>query len=284
MASGFSSSLSHNLRNGKRALLIGNNKYTHGRQLRYCINDANDLAKKLHSIHFQITIGTDLNYEQMDLMIEAFLDTICPDDLVLFFFSGHGHQWDGHNYLMPIDDHRIDAPKMIKHRAINAQVILERIMDRHSSAAIFLLDCCRSYLVRNEIQTKGPNEIGGLSTMRAVAGSLVAFACDAGKTVVDGSVNERNGIFTAHLLEHIAQPNSTIDEIMYDVCDGVMTESDNDQCPFRVSSLRRKVYLNKQVQVGKSKFLNNIMKKQHLISFFLLRKWLLIRLRHYIFL
>ncbi|CAF4284772.1 unnamed protein product, partial [Adineta steineri] len=33
---------------------------------------------------------------------------------------------------------------------------------------------------------------------------------------------------------------------MYDVCDGVMKEANDDQCPFRVSSLRRKVYLNQQ--------------------------------------
>ena len=137
MASGLSSSPSYNSRNGKRALLIGNNKYTHGGQLRYCVNDAYDLANKLRNIHFEIIIGTDLTYEKMDLMVERFLDTICPDDLVLFFFSGHGHQWEGHNYLMPIDDHRIDAPKMIKHRAINAQVTLERIMDRHSYQQLY---------------------------------------------------------------------------------------------------------------------------------------------------
>jgi uncharacterized caspase-like protein len=268
MASGLSSSPSYKSRNGKRALLIGNNKYTHGGQLRYCVNDANDLAEKLRNIHFQITIGTDLTYKKMDLMVERFLDTICPDDLVLFFFSGHGHQWEGHNYLMPIDDHRIDAPNMIKHRSIDVQITLERIINRHSSVAIFLLDCCRSYLVPNEIQTKGPNKIVGLSSMGAVAGSLVAFACDAGKTVVDGSANQRNGIFTAHLIEHIARSNLTVEELMVDVCDGVMKESDDDQCPFRVSSLRRRVYLNKQVQVGKSRLLHNSNKKQHFISFF----------------
>ncbi|CAF4460892.1 unnamed protein product, partial [Adineta steineri] len=42
------------------------------------------------------------------------------------------------------------------------------------------------------------------------------------------------------------QPNLTIDEIMNDVCDSVMRETNDDQCPFRVSSLRRKVYLNQQ--------------------------------------
>ena len=268
MASGLSLSPSYNSRNGKRALLIGNNTYKRKIPLQYCVNDANDLGNKLRSIKFEVTICFNLTCEQMDEKIEHFANEIQQGDLVLFFFAGHGYQWNDQNFLIPIDDDRIKTHVYIKHRAINAQFTLERIMKRLPSAAIFLLDCCRSYLLPNEAVSRGSSDSGGLSTMRAVAGSLIAFACDTDKTVQDGSLNGRNSIFTAHLLEHIAQPNITVDEIMCDVCDGVMKESNDDQCPFRVSSLRRKVYLNKQVQVGKSKVLNNNKKKQHLILLF----------------
>ncbi|CAF1445094.1 unnamed protein product, partial [Adineta steineri] len=93
---------------------------------------------------------------------------------------------------------------------------------------------------------RGPSNSNGLSPMQAVAGSFIGFACDANKAALDESATGRNGLFTSHLLQHIDQPNLTIDEIMIDVCDGVMKEANNDQCPFRVSSLRRKVYLNQQ--------------------------------------
>ncbi|CAF0776807.1 unnamed protein product [Adineta steineri] len=238
MASGFSSSNSSVYT--KRGLLIGNNKYRKNIGLQYCTNDAEDLAKKLRKIDFEITIGTDLTYEQMDRMIETFNDKINPGDLVLFFFAGHGCQWSHLNFLMPIDDDRITTNTDLKYRAINVQATLENVMDRRPSAAIFLLDCCRNSFVR------GPSNSNGLSPMQAVAGSFIGFACDANKAALDESATGRNGLFTSHLLQHIDQPNLTIDEIMYDVCDGVMREANDDQCPFRVSSLRRKVYLNQQ--------------------------------------
>ncbi|CAF1545737.1 unnamed protein product [Adineta steineri] len=94
--------------------------------------------------------------------------------------------------------------------------------------------------------------------MQAVAGSFIGFACDANKAALDESATGRNGLFTSHLLQHIDQPNLTIDEIMYDVCDGVMKEANDDQCPFRVSSLRRKVYLNQQSTDGQPILSNHI--------------------------
>jgi uncharacterized caspase-like protein len=262
MASGYSSSF--DLATKKRALLIGNNQYKKRRQLQFCANDAKDLAEKLRTVDIEVTVDTDRTCEEMERMIETFNSQINPGDLVLFFFAGHGYQWSEQNFLIPIDDDRIKEDIDLKYRSINAQATLEKIMSRRPSAAIFLLDCCRNNFER------GSSNSNGLSSMKAVAGSLIAFACDANKTALDGSENGRNGVFTAHLLQHIAQPNLTIDEIMYDVCDGVMRDTDDDQCPFRVSSLRRKVYLNQQVQPSKSIFfLNNDVQKYPLLLCFM---------------
>ncbi|CAF0839716.1 unnamed protein product [Adineta steineri] len=238
MASAFS--WSNNSVYTKRALLIGNNKYKKNRRLRYCTNDAEDLANKLHNINFEITVDTNLTYEQMDRMIEAFNDKINPGDLVLFFFAGHGCPWNHSNFLIPIDDDRIITHTDLEYRAINVQSVLEKIMSCCPSAAISLLDCCR-----NSSECESSNS-HGLSSMRAIAGSFIAFAYDTNDVTLDVSIDGRNGLFTSHLLQHIDRPNSTIDEIMYDVCDGVMKETNGDQCPFQLSSLRRKVYLNQQ--------------------------------------
>lgn len=113
-------------------------------------------------------------------------------------------------------------------------------------AVIFLLDCCRSYCMINEALTRGESRSDGLSAMADVRGSLIAFACAPNKTASDGSDNHRNGIFTAHLLKHITEPNTTIEKIMTKVCDGVVNESKHEQWPFRVSSLRQDIYLNLQ--------------------------------------
>ncbi|CAF4360613.1 unnamed protein product, partial [Adineta steineri] len=134
MATGCSSS--NTLVCTKRALIIGNNKYRKNSPLRYCINDAEDLANKLRRIGFEITAGTDLTCELMDTMIETFKEQINPDDLVLFFYAGHGCQWNDLNFLIPIDDDRITTGADLEDRAINVQATLEKIMSRHPSAAI----------------------------------------------------------------------------------------------------------------------------------------------------
>ncbi|CAF0821243.1 unnamed protein product [Adineta steineri] len=245
MAAAFLSS--NNPIHTKRALLIGNNKYKKNSQLRYCINDAEDLANKLDRIDFEITVGIDLTYEQMVRMIETFNDKINPGDLILFFFAGHGCQWSHLNFLMPIDDNQIKTNTDLEYRAINAQSALENIMSLCPSAAIFLLDCCQNSFVCESSNSNG------LTSMRAVAGSFIGFACDANKIALSESSNGRNSLFIYHLLQHIDQPNLTIDDIMYNVCDGVMKETNDDQCPFPISSLRRKVYLNQQFTAAQSK-------------------------------
>ncbi|CAF3633062.1 unnamed protein product [Rotaria socialis] len=229
----------------KRALLIGINTYKKGSQLQYCINNAQNCGTKLRDVGFHVTIGIDMNYEEMCTMIEDWVCKICPGDQALAFFSGHGTHFDDQNFLIPVDNDQLTSPTMFELRSINVHATLEKMMARHPSAAIFLLDCCFSYVIPNEAASKGVFDCGGLSSMIEVDDSLVVFACDANKTIPDRSTNNQNSIFTAHLLEHIAKPNLTIEEIMNLVCSGVMNETNGDQCPYQASSLyRRKIDLN----------------------------------------
>ncbi|CAF1201977.1 unnamed protein product [Adineta steineri] len=174
---------------------------------------------------------------------------------------------------MPIDDQKIDPLETIKFRAIHVQTTLNNFMACGPSAAILLLDCCREYLLPNEAATRGSggNENHqGLSKINSLRGSYIAFACDAGRTTSDRSANGRNGIFTAHILQHIATPNLTFDQIMNQVCKGVVAESKEKYWPFRVTGLRSDVFLNRQVNIGQSIFANpiniNTKWKQHGIT------------------
>ena len=77
----------------KLALVIGNGTYQHN-PLRNTENDANDTASSLKSIGFQVTKGLHLAGEEMDSYVNDFVGKIQPSDLVLFYFSGHGTQWE----------------------------------------------------------------------------------------------------------------------------------------------------------------------------------------------
>ena len=228
----------------KRALIIGNNEYKHAGKLQCCTNDARDMQDALESIHFNVTIGTNLTFHKMTKRIHEFAYETKADDLVIFFFAGHGTQWTDQNFLIPVDDDQIKHPEMVKQQAINVQDTLTMIMSHNPFAVIILLDCCRSYLFPNEATNRTLLNRGGLSAMKQIAGSLIVFACDANQTTPDQSSTKKNGLFTTHLLKHIARPNMSIDEVMTRVCADIVDETNGGQRPYRLSCLSRVVYLN----------------------------------------
>ncbi|CAF3085063.1 unnamed protein product, partial [Rotaria sp. Silwood2] len=167
-------------------------------------------------------------------------------DMVLFYFAGHGIQWENQNYLIPKDIPTLNGAAL-NTRAINAQDILNNLSDRNPYVTIFLLDCCRNYHLRNpEVDARGPNVSSsksvGLKAMHK-AGSLIAFACAPGTIAIEGK-GQRNGLFTKHLLKHIKTANEDIQMILRDVTDGVIEESKSEQIPFVSASLSKKdIYL-----------------------------------------
>ncbi|CAF3485331.1 unnamed protein product [Rotaria socialis] len=225
----------------KRALVIGVSQYEDGSNLSNPRNDANDMANALEKIGFMVMKGINLKSDEMDANISSFVQSIQGTDMALFYFAGHGCQWEDQNFLIPSDNTNLSGPN-IKRRAINAQHVLEQITKRNPYVAIFLLDCCRNYHLRHPQLSRGEQN-RGLTAMYASSGSLVAFACAPGQTASDGS--GKNGLFTKHLLQHITTPNEDIQMLLRDVSDGVEQESSGQQIPYQNSSLRRRnIYIN----------------------------------------
>ncbi|CAM2708867.1 unnamed protein product [Rotaria socialis] len=209
----------------KRALVIGVSQYEDGSNLSNPRNDANDMANALEKIGFMVMKGINLKSDEMDANISSFVQSIQGTDMALFYFAGHGCQWEDQNFLIPSDNTNLSGPN-IKCRAINAQHVLEQITKRNP----------HPQLSRGE-------QNRGLTAMYASSGSLVAFACAPGQTASDGS--GKNGLFTKHLLQHITTPNEDIQMLLRDVSDGVEQESSGQQIPYQNSSLRRRnIYIN----------------------------------------
>jgi uncharacterized caspase-like protein len=216
------------------ALIIGNSNYEKS-PLRNCVNDANDLSGKLREIGFRVTQKTNLNSEQMERETDDFPDIIEPGDFVFFHFAGHGIQWEDQNYLIPCDDKNIQGTYDLKYRAINAQRLLERLSSKNPYVIIFFLDCCRNYTAPSMARSL---PIAGLVQMSAPAGSVIAFACAPGKTASDGAASGRNGIFTKHILRHIAKPGEEVLMLLVDITKGVSNETNGAQEPYVTSSLK----------------------------------------------
>ncbi|CAF2937285.1 unnamed protein product [Rotaria sp. Silwood2] len=243
----------------RSALVIGIGDYDNIFKLKNPQNDAKSLSSLLQLIGF-ITNEPQLDKTraQMKHVLVDFEDSIQSNDMVLFYFAGHGVQWEDQNYLMPKDfpDMNITDSKkkaeFLKKNAINAQDILNILSNRKPYVIIFLLDCCRQYFLRNFDLDKralhaNDSQSKGLTAMHK-AGSLIAFACAPG-TLVDDRPGEQNSLFMKHLLKHIATPNEDIVNILRDVTHGVTNDSNSEQIPFlSIQLCHKNIYICEQTQ------------------------------------
>jgi uncharacterized caspase-like protein len=90
---------------GRYALVIGNSSYT-SHPLKNPVNDAEDMTHALKEIGFEVTTLKNARFQQMEDSIKAFgrkLINRARNKTGLFYYSGHGIQVKGQNYLLPVD-------------------------------------------------------------------------------------------------------------------------------------------------------------------------------------
>lgn len=78
----------------KLALVIGNNEYEARNHLQNPVNDATDMMDALERIGFDVEKCENGTYKEMEYWLNTFVNQIQSNDMVLFYFAGHGHQWE----------------------------------------------------------------------------------------------------------------------------------------------------------------------------------------------
>src|SRR5438045_1821608 len=92
------------------ALVIGNANYANPKdRLVNAVNDAEDFGKKLLNLGFIVKKCTDCDRETFDRQVRSFGEELKKFDVGLFYFSGHGLQIEGRNYLTSIDTSFADS-------------------------------------------------------------------------------------------------------------------------------------------------------------------------------
>src|ERR1700683_1021932 len=96
------------------ALVIGNGAYEKADKLVNTINDATAIANMLKAAGFDaVELRRNLGIREMRKAISDFSNSVRDADTVVVYFSGHGIEVDGTNYLVPTDaslDSDIDVP------------------------------------------------------------------------------------------------------------------------------------------------------------------------------
>ncbi|MDR2884228.1 MAG: caspase family protein, partial [Deferribacteraceae bacterium] len=185
----------------KYAVVIGNANYKSVDDvLNNPLNDAIDMKTTLESLGFTVYHIPDGTLEQMQqaiINLKKKLSTF-KNSYGIFYYSGHGVQSKGENYLIPVDA-KIPSENMLPHVAVPLRFVLAELEDANNSFNLIILDACRN-LPKGLIASasKGGSDRGLNRVSHAPNGSIIMYAASSGETAKDGT--GRNGVFTGQLL------------------------------------------------------------------------------------
>lgn len=230
------------------ALVIGNAAYTDVPALRNSRNDAEDVARALAQLGFDVTSGLDLDGAAFTRAVAAFSRKLDGADVALFYYSGHGVQVNDQNYLIPVDAHVEDEFGLKREGVALADILGE--MEGRAKLNLVFLDACRDNplaerLRRQALAANRSGAIGrGLARIDVAAQDmLLVYATGPGKVASDGT--GRNSPFTTALLQHVAEPGVEIESLMKRVTAGVRLATGGMQEPERLSRLSAEFYFAK---------------------------------------
>lgn len=241
------------------ALVVGQSKYEHIAALPNPANDARDMAKMLTDLGFDARSVTDRDAGKLRRDLERFAEDAEGADVAFIYYSGHGIEAGGENYLVPVDAD-VSSLKDAGQALVPISAVMEELK-KTVPVTIMLLDACRTNpfpadaLVRRAPTASAePIGAGGLEPVRgakalgnapaddASLGTVVGFAAEPGRPALDGAAGE-NSPYAAALLRHLAAMKGTeFGSVMRMVTEEVYLDTKARQRPWVNESLRRLLY------------------------------------------
>jgi uncharacterized caspase-like protein len=215
------------------ALVIGNDSYQHVTVLHNARRDAEAIAKALQASGFTVVLKEDLTLEGMKAALRNFKSMVNAGDDVVFYYSGHGVQFGGTNYLIPIDL-SAESEAQVADDTVELQRLLNDMEEQKARFTLAIIDACRNNPFAQVGRTIGGR---GLAPVTPATGEMVMFSAGANQEALDRlSVNDRepNGVFTRVLLKEMATPGVSADRMLRNVREQVVAlaqQVNHDQVP-----------------------------------------------------
>ena len=190
------------------ALVIGNGEYQSG-QLKTSANDAGLIAQTLQAAGFDVTGARDLDSETLRDSIREFLEKARdsgPSAVSFVYFSGRAVQFEGENYLLPIDA-RIAKDTDIPLEGFRLSDLTKPLGNTPGKARIVVLDAAR--LAPPSFPKDGI--AGGLALVQPEQGMLIAY--NAAPGTVGPNEDGAYGSYASALAEMIKTGDYTLDDV-----------------------------------------------------------------------
>lgn len=223
------------------ALLIGVGDYKVD-PLENPLKDVELIKKSFLQKGWNVTTIVNPNSSDARSEIKNFIKKSSRNDgPLLIYFSGHGFQLYGENYLMPIlnkSDYK-DVEKLLKNTLSITE--LSYLSKDVRNPKIFIIDACRNAPFGDE--TLSPS--AGLNSQFATPNTLLAYAAGPGEYALDSTEGSLNNSPYASSLAKSILISESFDEAFNKTRLNTMQLTNGEQVPWESSSLFEVVFLEK---------------------------------------
>ena len=254
------------------ALVVGVSDYKVFGRLDNPRQDHAEMVKALRNVGFAVTEMHNPTRQQLEEITRRFSEENKTAREVVVYYSGHGLQVQGRNYLTGTDSQlevtqglsELDRTSLsgeallmakeahVRQSAESGLVALDKVlgqletMGQRSAARVVILDCCRD----NPLGTKtlSAKSIlppkGGLGRVNAPRGMLIAFAARDGQVALQTEAGKPS-LYTTALLTHIQTPGLEVEQVFKRTRATVLDLSREEQEPAEYTNLTGNLVFNR---------------------------------------
>jgi uncharacterized caspase-like protein len=230
---------------GKRvALVVGNGAYAHAPQIKNPTTDAQDLGAALTRLGFTVILSMDVGKYAFQRALQEFGEESEDADVALFFYAGQGIEYQGKNWLGPVDM-KLTGPADIELQMEPLDSALKQLK-RSSGIKIAIIDACRDNpfgITKSAVAHRGLAR--GLAPVVAGQGTLIVMSTSPNQVALDGE--GRNSPFVTALLKHIERPDLEVFLMMQQVVSDVVELTHARQQPWVSTTLSTSFYFSRSV-------------------------------------
>jgi len=240
------------------ALVIGETDYVRLPALVNPERDARDMERMLYDLGFSVERVLDVNSRRLQAALDDFVASAADADVALIYYSGHGIEAGGVNYIMGLDADISDAES-----AAATLIPIDRVLEELQKTVpvtIVLLDACRTNPFKpGQLLTvaeasaplaispiglqaiRGPSPVASGAGKADSLGMVLGYSASPGQSALDGAPGA-NSPYALALLEHLTAGGYSFGDIMTMVAQEVYVDTGARQLPWTSSSLNRILY------------------------------------------
>ncbi|MER8785216.1 caspase family protein [Mesorhizobium sp. M1006] len=254
------------------ALVIGQSDYEHVGKLPNPENDARAIEEMFDRLGFETDVAINRDARKLRRDLEGFVDDAEGADVAIIYYSGHGIEAGGVNFLVPVDAD-ITALDDAGEKLVPLSSVVAELKAK-VPVTIVLLDACRNdpfppgtLLKLTPGEAGKPIGAGGLGSTRSVValngrapakgsaddslGQVIGFAAEPGKVALDGPA-DGNSPYAAAILRHIdMMGGEEFGTVLRMIGEEVYLKTGGRQRPWVNESLRRLLYFGTPAEVPK---------------------------------